>query len=565
MTAPITYESQLPALIAQFMAGSNKSTSGTTTTSNSADTTGLQQVFTNAMTAANTTTPEMQAMMDSIFTEGASKIPELTAAYANATGSRTTGNSGLSLALSELNRQLSSTAISALLQSQTQNRSIASNAATGITDATKSQTKNETQQVQTTPTVAGQNPLLMLLAGAAVNKGDKLGLFDMFKDKNSVDANAATSDANATSGISSVPAGTFDYGGLNSTYAGDNPTLGPATGTSMDLASDFGTSATMADPAAGMLLDPGSGLVDSTPAPDIGGTDFGPSIDYGAPDPGVDFGAVSDPGVDFNDFFKNGGAVTKQPMGYADGGAVRNVNYMGDPSATSPLVNAINGAQPTTPTVTPTPTTPAPVRQESGSTGTTGVTGDTGATGMTDASNTNGQVGTPAQNQALVQGFVNALLGVATGVPGIGMIANAVTGGRSLVGAGISAAGTAVGNIGQGIADAIGSVTPGSISAPTSADAPSTGNGDSVDGGVSDGGIGGVGGGTGAASSGVGSAAGGVAAFSDGGPVSGPGTGTSDSIDAKVSDGEYIFPASVVRYFGTRMLDKMKNSIHQPT
>jgi hypothetical protein len=43
--------------------------------------------------------------------------------------------------------------------------------------------------------------------------------------------------------------------------------------------------------------------------------------------------------------------------------------------------------------------------------------------------------------------------------------------------------------------------------------------------------------------------------YEEGGPIEGPGTGTSDSITAKVSNGEYIIPADVAQYLGTKFLD----------
>lgn len=122
------------------------STSGTSTTSNTAQLGQLQQVFDQnigGMSADN-----LKNLITSIFTEGSAQIPALTQAYANATGSRSSGNSGLQLALGDLNRQLSTQAVQALLQQNQASQQTAANAASNIAANTRETTQQQQQQTQ---------------------------------------------------------------------------------------------------------------------------------------------------------------------------------------------------------------------------------------------------------------------------------------------------------------------------------------------------------------------------------------------------------------------------------
>lgn len=49
--------------------------------------------------------------------------------------------------------------------------------------------------------------------------------------------------------------------------------------------------------------------------------------------------------------------------------------------------------------------------------------------------------------------------------------------------------------------------------------------------------------------------------YEGGGEVDGPGTGTSDSVPASLSNGEYVIPAHVVSYLGTKFFDDLVQKI----
>lgn len=140
----------------------------TTKESNTAVTGPLQQAF------AQASTPMDQQLYDnliaSIFQKAAVQVPTLTAALANATGSRTTGNSPLALALNEQNNQAARDSAAAILAHQLEQQKIAASAAANLANVTRSSTQK--QQTQ-----SAVNPLLTTLIGFGLNKLDKSGFF----------------------------------------------------------------------------------------------------------------------------------------------------------------------------------------------------------------------------------------------------------------------------------------------------------------------------------------------------------------------------------------------------
>lgn len=189
MADPIKYESALPALLTQLLGTTQKSstsggTSNTTVNNQQTSTANvdpLNQIFTQQAALA---TPEgMQAMLADLFTRGAQQVPGLTQQFANSTGSRVRGNSGLNLSLGELNKTLAQQAASLMMQQQAQ----AANTAGQIANATKGQTTTQTQNTTTpatTQTVKTGNPAAAGAAGLGgllLNAGDKLGLFKGLK------------------------------------------------------------------------------------------------------------------------------------------------------------------------------------------------------------------------------------------------------------------------------------------------------------------------------------------------------------------------------------------------
>ncbi len=527
-TALPAYESQLPALLTQLLG--NK-----TTTSGSANTNPLEQVFAQALQGGAAGVPEMKALIESVFREGAGKVPELTAAFANATGSRTTGNSGLSLALGDLNRQLSTTAANAVLQNQQANRQIATNAAGGIANATKTTT------AATKPAV---NPLLLTLGGSALNMADKKGLFKNIFGGDVKDTTGGNAVNMLNTGPAETAVATPEFGDIPSSQAAG---VSEALAGLNDLGGEFN----------------GAGLE--------GAGDLGVGVDWGG---GWNTGSFTDTidsnAVDLTDVFglKNGGAVN-MANGGTPGAVIRNKNNLGSNEKAAPLINALN-SQPVTdvvPRMKPQqrPMSPDPLDSS-----------ETGGVGVTDASNTNGVVDA---NPAAIGSLAASAIGIANPALGLalGLTNSALNDGKSVSMSPVS-------NLVQALISLLAPVASSTSNSPpdgltgtignVDADAPSVSTstsgvdaeGDAAAGpgsSSSSGGEGGVGGGSGAASSSAGDSSG--PSYLNGGPISGPGTGTSDSIKANVSNGEYIFPADVVRFYGTKRLDAMKDAMHRPT
>lgn len=289
MATEIQYQSQLPQLLTQLL-GSKQTSSSTPGV-----TAPLEELFTSAMGASKAGVPEMQQLIASIFQEGATKVPELSHAFANATGSRTTGNASLALALGDLNRQLSSQAAQAVLTNQTNNRQIAANAGSGIAQATRGASTTQTNK-------AGVNPLLLSLLGTGVNKLDKLGKLAWLK---------SGAMAPVVDGVA-IPVGDITGSGMDSfpEFSQPFPDIGGA--------GDFGSVGT--DVLAGAADSFGFGS-------DIGFDAAIPDFDFSFFDPG--FGTGADFGsLDLGSFlFADGGHVgSKRVARRGAGGGVLNVD-----------------------------------------------------------------------------------------------------------------------------------------------------------------------------------------------------------------------------------------------
>ena len=542
MAEPIQYQSPLPEFF-KLLAGNTSK--GTTTTAGTANVDPLMAVFQQALAGGQAGVPEMQALIESIFREGATKVPELTHAFANATGSRTTGNSALGLALGDLNRNLSSLAAKAILENQTNNRNIATQAAGGVAQATRGTTVTDSKR--TNPNL--KNQLLMLGAGFGLNKMEKAGGFEKVFGK------------------------MFGGGGGGVSLA-ETPATSPAglNFTAPDYGMDYGQGETSA------FFDGGGGL---SPVVDVGSevaTSSPVNMDFHIPM--GDIAPVGDVGFDFG----TGAEFGNEDYGlfFADGGTVRNKNNMGARGSTGPTTRALNSAGPR-PVSASQPRFRLDPRAET-------FTGDadTGGIGVTDSSNT----GLTAQDteggvQGAVQGAVaqglsmmgvpsaisSAAMSAISGVPSVSMspIANLV---QALVAAatGQSVPSSMPGNIGS-LGDPDGFDPSADPSEGLSSGPQGTTDGLAVGpSGASPSGDTGIGEGVGV---GIG-----TAAFADGGPIrnmnkkpkgyanggmiKGAGTGTSDSIPINASAGEYVIPADVVRMIGTNQLDRLIAMSHRP-
>lgn len=242
-------------------------TTGSTTSN--ANTGPLQQVFDRA------SQPMDRGLYDqliaSIFGSASQQVPGITAALANATGTRSSGNSPLALALTELNNKAAADSAQAILGQQNTQAQLAGNAASGIASATKSSTSTE-------KTGSGVNPLVTLLGGFALNKADKMfGL-------------AGGDGAAAPSNFSFAPT---DYGNIPEASFGSAPDSGFSLTAPGDTSS-FGFGG--------------------------GGFDFG-DLGGGVSDWMPDLGASSgmlwpvDDSIDFGQFFADGGQPDPRGMG----------------------------------------------------------------------------------------------------------------------------------------------------------------------------------------------------------------------------------------------------------
>lgn len=590
MAEVIKYESALPQLLTQLM-GQKSSSSTSKTTTGTANVDPLMAAFDKAMQQGNFSNPDMQQLIASIFQEGAKNVPALTSQYANATGSRVSGNSGLQLALGDLNRQMSVAGAEAVLKHQQAGVATATQAAGGVAQATRSETSNTAVGEK-----KGANPKSttgMGLAGLLLNQADKRGFLDAFK---SGKAGAGTG------GLFNVGTGAEQFSPIMD-YQGNVASGGALQGDPYfggDMISDSPVSfaSSGADGAMDFGGDIGGGLLHDFGASFGAGELFSPEMDLGA-DFSYDFASDFDVGggfeefVNFEEFFANGGMPRSRPMrGYADGGVVgtptlRNKNNMGNrpsPVATPALnyrmmedgpvtVNgpgmgaaggaSVGGGQGLSSQALTDVMTRRAAKNEMGKQQqlSAEMTSDRGA-GM--AVDTPSVVGTVAENNAAMMGMLSAIAAPALGVPSavasavmglmgiqtspmtapavatqaaIAAITNAVSGGSAASGdSGVTADGvataTGVAGANSGGLGGMG-VTMGLDAAFAPGDATSSDSavGDTADGdsgiGVAEG-SGAAAAGDAGASSGVGGADG--AGFKNGGRVRGAGTSTSDSI-----------------------------------
>lgn len=443
MADPITsFQSVLPQLL-QYLAGSNTTVGTTQNQSQNTGSTGtsaqnvitggnidpLMQVFQSALNNSQMSPDMAKALIGSIFTEGSKQIPSITQAYANAVGARTTGNSGLALALDELNRQMSSSAMNALMSYQTNALNTAGNAASNIgadtrtTQTTGAENKNTgttttTGTNQTTQVRPGTGANNMFLAGILLNQLDKKGMLDGIKTGNGGAGNAGgVSNATYTnpSPMTVQEPSYGDFAAANANY------MAPAMST-LSLPGDPNSSMPVPNTGVGgptVNADPGAGNIDLSGGMNFGGTSdvFTPDYSNFAPDSSMSYGDdfANTYGLDTSggwdwlnsdteSFFVNGGLVRPASMRpqlpvrmsrppllgsgnpnmmamrnggrvvprMANGGPVRNQPFMGTQASYAPLVNALNQiiVPPTSNPVTLPPNNPAPVT--GGSTATTG-------------------------------------------------------------------------------------------------------------------------------------------------------------------------------------------------
>lgn len=287
MASEIAYQSPLAGgTLLETLLGSRARTTGNTSGTTAGSTTGSQTgLQTGSSTASTTTsanidplmaifnsasqgmTPEMMStLISSIFQEGSQQVPALIGAYANATGSRATGNSGTRLALDELNRGLSTQAAQAIMNYNQQGQQTAANAAGRIADSTRATTQTaantqansgttqqnqvQTQQQQTQQQqVKGANPnmaAMLGLGGTALNFADKKGWLDFIKSSKTPDVG---------SGVGTITGG----GGITGAVGAPAPSFGAPAPQSYSMGA-------APAPSAGLVQQPGIGGVGGAPS-----------------------------------------------------------------------------------------------------------------------------------------------------------------------------------------------------------------------------------------------------------------------------------------------------------
>lgn len=232
-----------------LLLGEKTKTGGTSTTTSTANTAPLQQVFKGAqpLDAAS-----YEAMIAAAFAEAAKQIPELTTALANATGSRSSSNSALALGINDANRRAADAAVTQRLQYNQGQQQIAGNAAKGIADSTRGQTSTTSgTQKQGTAT----NPLIPLIGGFALNQFDKRGGMDaigrmgsgvmdsigsFFNPSSDIAMNVGSEWDMAPSGGGGFDMSGFGGGGTNFTAGDSGFDWGSAASGVSDFASGIG-------------------------------------------------------------------------------------------------------------------------------------------------------------------------------------------------------------------------------------------------------------------------------------------------------------------------------------
>ena len=549
MPEPINYQSALPAILeaGKYLAGSKTDTKQTTT----AQTQPLEQLLGGMNPQA------LEALVASLFSQGAAQVPGLTSQFANATGSRVTNNSMLAQSLAQLNQSLAQSIANAAVQQQ----QTAVQGATGLANATKA----TSQQQRTAPGSLGRAAAPTVI-GFGLNRVGKM-----------LDANKA-----------GVGAGVPDVASNVETF--EQP---------FDVAASFpGESAGAMAPDFSSVGGFDTGYIDALGALDLGGAAGAGYDAFSAFDDYSDFGGGFEDAIDWGSVFgfADGGKIKDD---YADGGnVIRNrPNYgIPTPRVTTPLARTM-------------PPTPAPRRQRTQQTGSGEV--DPGMIGGTTAAPSGGVAGIgTAPGIGIGQGLglgiaaaqgapMSALMAMAIpaivtksiidmlfGAPAVGMppaMTPSVAETFGLEDMGFetegSPAGPGEGSVGVADADAGVGVGPASSG---------VGEGDAGvgDGGAGDGGDGGDGG------------------FADGGQVRGgtkmlnrwgqkkdyvpgpreegttkkkpsmktddrfirgEGTSTSDSVNVNASVDEYILPASTVAALGgPDVLDSIVAATHRP-
>jgi len=304
-----TFDSNALPQLLQSLFGTKTTTKtggSSSTSSSSANTAPLQQVFDSA------SKPMDQQLYDnliaSVFQKAAGQVPTLTAALANATGSRSSNNSPLALALNEQNNMAAKDAVTAILAQQNTQQQIAGNAAGQIAGATKSVTNTAAPSTTTQKAGSAVNPLATTALGFLLNQADKKGLFGKIGDM-------FTTAGPASNFPVSAPSFGTSLGGPTTSFAAPASFMDPSVGGGMSLAGEFGGQ-NLGDFSS--LFGGGAG------GNDLGGLDFGSLLGgnelSGGTGSGMDFTSLL--GSDYGGFDLGGALGDSDLYGGIDVGSL---------------------------------------------------------------------------------------------------------------------------------------------------------------------------------------------------------------------------------------------------
>lgn len=269
---------------------------------NTANTGPLESVIAGAQQPMNMEL--YKALIANIMQTAAQQVPDLSAALANATGSRTSNNSPLALAIAQLQATAANAGASKVIDFNQNQQQIAANAAGQLANATRTTTGSQTAGK---PAV---NPLATMLLGTLANQVDKRGGFDrLFGRKGTGEAAGGTAAPTLT-----TPA--FMQPEINTTF---QPTSMMDDGVYGPPAPSYTPSAEFADTGGADILGDFIASGFSSFTPDALGSDalsglLGDSFSGS----GLDIG-----GADLQ--------WSPDEWWFADGGVIRNRNNLGGP------------------------------------------------------------------------------------------------------------------------------------------------------------------------------------------------------------------------------------------
>lgn len=587
----ISYQDPTMAMISQLAAlGGEKGSASSTSSGNPAGAQALQQILNSQMGG---TTPEgAAALLHAIFSQGMEAVPGLATTYGQAAGARSSNNSPFQLALQDMMLKLTQEGARQL----STNQQAAARTASELAQTQKTTTTSETKKPGTSA--------LQLAPFILANAGKIKKFFDPETAK-ALDAGTPQS-----AGFNLSPRGFDTSAGVGADSSGDfgfgsSDAMGFDFGSASNAALDFGAMANSGSDAFGFDFG-GSSAGDFSF--DTMGTDYLDGGFLGFKNGGIVRKKMLRRGKDEAETVDNKYEERKEPKGYANGGMVRKgyadggvaskdeernnttfannqlfnttdvsgrkmrgvtYNESGAYSALlATMLEGINGGSPGightgTPGPGAKPKKPENESSDSGSTEGAGLA--------------TGQVGTPAENAAAMNGFAAALASAVTGIPGIAMGLNmmgvpamSMNPISHVVNALVGAVSNSFTTPSAGADATVGEdgVSPGSVSAATgvaganagglggmgvsmgldagfdpSADASGGGNAGDSGGGVGD-----------AASAGVGGGG-----FKKGGEVQGPGGPTDDLVPAMLSDGEFVIKAKAVNALGEDFLNMLNS------